>query len=258
MKSNTNNQAVRIDLLMIGFIFILTLILLSTTSCKHEPQVLPSKDIISENNGNGNGNGNSNQVSTCDPDSVYFQKNILPLIVSSCAKSGCHDAISHKDGIVLDSYPNIMNHGDIRPGNPGSSDLYEVITENDPDKIMPPPPDAPMSQGSIDMIANWIRQGALNNNCSDNNCDSSSITFSASINPILQSKCIGCHNNSLASGQVNLSGYNNVQVYAQSGSLLGSIQHSNGYFSMPKGSPQLSNCEIASVSIWIRNGYPNN
>lgn len=260
MKSKSPGKAISIDLLMLSIVFLLTLLLLFTSSCKHEPQILPSKDALSEtgSTGNGNGNGNGNQVSTCDPDSIYFQKTILPLIISNCAKSGCHDAITHKEGIVLNNYQNIMNHGDIRPGNPGGSDLYEVMTENDPDKIMPPPPSAPMNQSDIDLIASWINQGAANNNCTDGNCDSSLVTFSASVNPILQSKCIGCHNNTLASGQVNLSGYTNVKIYAQSGSLIGSITHANGFFPMPKGSPQLSDCEIALVRTWIREGATNN
>lgn len=258
MKTKSKRPAVSIDLLMLSLVFLLTLLLLFTTSCKHEPQILPDKTTMTDNGSSGNGNGNGNQVSTCDPDSIYFQKTILPLLVSSCAKSGCHDALSHEDGIVLDNYQNIMNHGDIRPGNPGSSDLYEVITENDPDKIMPPPPFSALAQSDIDLIAAWISQGANNNNCSDGNCDSSNVTFSSGVNPILQSKCIGCHNNNLASGQVNLFGHANVNIYAQSGSLLGSITHANGYFPMPKGSPMLSDCEIALVRTWIRNGAPNN
>ncbi|HNS12216.1 MAG TPA: hypothetical protein PKM97_06340 [Bacteroidia bacterium] len=256
------NKAYKIDLLMASLIFILTLFLLLTSSCKHEPQILPNQDPNSENNGtgnaNGNGNGNGNQASTCSPDSVYFQKSILPLIVSNCAKSGCHDAASHKDGIVLDSYANIMNHGEIRPGRPGNSELIEVITETDPDDIMPPPPAAPMSQADINLLTAWINQGAQNNDCTDGNCDTTNISFSGTVSPILQSKCVGCHNNSLQSGQVNLSGHANVLIYAQSGSLLGSIMHANGYFPMPKGGTQLSDCEISSVRTWIRNGALNN
>ena len=40
-------------------------------------------------------------TSNCNPDTVYFQNTILPLVVSSCATTGCHDQKSHKDGVVL-------------------------------------------------------------------------------------------------------------------------------------------------------------
>lgn len=260
MNFKEKKTAISIDLLMVTLVFVLTLLLLFTSSCKHEPRILPSSDLTTENNGNGGsgGNGNGNQQLTCDPDSIYFQKTILPLIVSSCSKSGCHDAASHQDGVVLDNYQNIMNHGAINPGNPGSSELYEAITENDPDKIMPPPPASPMKQSDIDMIATWIRQGARNNTCSEGSCDTLNVTFSSSINSLIQSNCVGCHNGSLASGQVNLEGYSNVKATAQNGSLLGSISHSTGFFPMPKGISKLSDCEIAMVRIWIDQGSPNN
>ncbi len=260
-------MTIKTDLVLAGLVFLLTLLLLVTSSCKHEPQVLPKTDLSSENgsgngngngNGNSNGNGNGNQTSNCDSDSMYFQNTILPLIVSSCAKSGCHDAISHEDGIVLDNYQNIMNHGEIRPGNPGNSDLFELITENDPDDVMPPPPFAPLSQADIDKIALWINQGAQNNSCSDATCDSSFVSYSANILPILQSKCTGCHNSTLASGQVNLTGYSNAVIYAQNGRLLGAISHDAGFIAMPPAGSQLSDCEIALVRTWIRNGSPNN
>lgn len=260
MKTKEKGKAIKIDIVMMGFVFLLTLLLLFIISCKHEPQIIPRPDSGIDNSGTINtGTTGTNEASTCDPDSVYFEKSILPLIVSSCAKSGCHDAISHKDGVVLNSYQNIMNHGDIRPGNPGNSDLYKYMISNDPDKIMPPPPAAPMSQSDINLVYKWINQGARNNTCSEGGaCDTSSVTFSAKVNPILLSKCVGCHSNTLASGQVNLTGYSNVHIYAQSGSLLGSINHDYGYFPMPKGIPKLSNCEIAIVRTWIREGANNN
>ena len=40
-----------------------------------------------------------------------FQQDVLPLIVSSCAMSGCHDAASAQEGVVLTSYSTIMNTG---------------------------------------------------------------------------------------------------------------------------------------------------
>src|SRR5690606_3269572 len=66
----------------------------------------------------------------CLPDVVYFERDILPILRSNCAKSGCHDAISHQDGNVFDSYQNVMASDEVDPFDPGGSDLYEVITDN--------------------------------------------------------------------------------------------------------------------------------
>jgi hypothetical protein len=59
------------------------------------------------------------------------------------------------------------------------------------------------------------------------NCDTASVTFSGSINGILQANCITCHNSSLASGNVNLDGFANVKTYADNGKLMGVITHSS-------------------------------
>ncbi|REJ81159.1 MAG: hypothetical protein DWQ44_11690 [Bacteroidetes bacterium] len=253
--NKNSGEIIKTDLVIAGLIFILTLLLLSVSSCKHEP-ILPEGITISQN-GNNN-NNNNNPINTCSPDSVYFQNTILPLIVSNCATSGCHDAASHQDGIVLDSYQNIMVYGDIRAGRPGSSELYEVITDNDPDKRMPPLPLQALSQTQINQIAQWINQGALNNNCTENNCDSSISRYSVEVSQIISAKCSGCHNSTVMSGQINLSNYQGVNSAALNGSLLGSITHQTGWTPMPQGSPKLSDCEIALIRTWVQNGAINN
>ena len=66
----------------------------------------------------------------CDPETVYFQEEVLPLIISNCAQSGCHDAASAEDGIVLESFSSILYGDDndlVVPGQPGESELIEVI-----------------------------------------------------------------------------------------------------------------------------------
>ena len=61
------------------------------------------------NNGGGTGGGNTPTGVPCDPDSVYFDNQVLPILVSNCAKPGCHDAASHQDGVVLSSYASLMS-----------------------------------------------------------------------------------------------------------------------------------------------------
>ena len=87
-------------------------------------------------------------VSTCDPDTVYFQNTILPLVVSSCATTGCHDRESHRDGIILMDYASIIQTGKIKPGNPGDSEFFESLTDSD-DDLMPPPPYDPLNSDQI-------------------------------------------------------------------------------------------------------------
>ena len=149
-----------LDLMLAGVIFLLVLMMFALSSCKHQPQILPA-DLTGGNENPGGGTvGNENN---CDPNVVYFEQQILPIIVSNCAKSGCHNSIDHEEDIVLNSYSSIMSDGEISAGNPGNSELYEVITETDPDDIMPPPPHSPLTSAQIALIRTWIQQGAPNN-----------------------------------------------------------------------------------------------
>jgi hypothetical protein len=49
-----------------------------------------------------------------------------------------------------------------------------------------------------------------------------------------------------------------VQRVAANGRLVGVISHAAGYPAMPQGGPKLSDCEIARIRTWVRQGTPNN
>jgi mono/diheme cytochrome c family protein len=199
----------------------------------------------------------------CDPDTAYFQNDVLPLLISSCGLAGCHDEGSAQDGIILTSYYYVMQTADIVPGEPWESDIIEVINETDPDDRMPPPPTPPLTQDQKDLIYNWIAQGALNNYCEVEDCDSVNVTFSNQVFPIIQNSCYGCHSGSDPSGGISLTNYNEI-VAAGSvapgnpGSLLGSITWANGNTPMPQNGPPLSDCDIAQIRKWINDGMPDN
>ncbi|HAN64951.1 MAG TPA: hypothetical protein DCQ34_01015 [Chitinophagaceae bacterium] len=218
-------------------------------SCKHEPDGLV-------NNPPGNNPPPTGGEQPCSADTVYFQNQILPLLISSCAKSNCHDAATRQDGIELTSYATIMATGDVRPGNPNGSDLYEVLNETDPSKIMPRPPSTPLTAAEKQLIFRWIQQGAKNNACND--CDSSQFTFSATIQPLVNSNCRGCHNPNFQSAGLDLSTYNNIRSIALNGKFMGTITHAAGFPAMPRGAAKLSDCRIAQVRKWIEAGAPNN
>ncbi len=197
-----------------------------------------------------------NPTNPCDEDSVYFANTILPLLTSSCAIPGCHDPATAEDGVVLNSYGNIISTGEIVPGNPGDSELFEAITETDPDKIMPPPGSGvTLTPDQIMDIFTWIQQGAPNNGC--DGCDTTAVTFSGSVWPIVNTSCTGCHSGSAPQGGVSLTNHAQVAAAAADGSLLGSLNGTGGFTPMPYNSTPLSDCSIATIRIWIENGAPN-
>lgn len=231
MKSTINILAVLVFLMM---------------SCKHEPLYTSLDDE--------NPNGNPVEETDCDPDVVYFVNDVLPIIQSNCAMSGCHGGGTAQDGVDLSSYSGIMQQ--VNAGNAFNSDLYEVITDSDPGDVMPPPPNAPLTAEQITAIRDWIDQGALNDECTD--CDLTNITFAQSVWPIIQNSCTGCHSGSTPQGNISLTNYDQVAIIAESGALSGVINHVSGYVAMPYNGEQLSTCNIDSIEDWIAQGFPNN
>jgi cytochrome c553 len=107
------------------------------------------------------------------------------------------------------------------------------------------------------IIQKWINQGAKNNACAGR-CDSTVFTFSGAVKPLIDNKCVGCHNASNLGGGIDLSTYATVKVVALNGKLLGSIKQQSGFSAMPKNGNKLSDCEITQVNKWITAGALNN
>jgi hypothetical protein len=198
-----------------------------------------------------------NTSTPCDATKIYFQQQVLPILVSNCAMSGCHDDATHKEGVVLTSYQKVMATAEVRPGNPGNSKLYKVIVDTDPGDRMPEPPQNPLIAQQIQIIYSWIQQGAQNLVC-ENMCDSSSFSYSGAIRPLLQNKCQGCHSGTNAQGGIDLSTYTLLKAKVSDGKLWGSINHLAGFSPMPKNGSKLSDCEIKQFQKWIAAGSPNN
>jgi len=223
------------------------------TSCKREPVYFGDLPDPTDST------TNPTNTHPCSPDSVYFDQQILPLLRSNCAMSGCHDALSAEDGVILDSYSSVKSTAGIKINNPSDSKLYEAITETDLDDRMPPAPQAPLSVEQKALILKWIQQGAPNLTC-DASCDTTNIRYSTVIQPLINAKCLGCHNGSNASGGISLSNYANVKSVVTSQQLWGSVNHLQGYKPMPypAGGAKLPQCELDQIRIWIQAGAPNN
>jgi hypothetical protein len=212
-------------------------------SCIHEPFIDPT----SLNEGQPITPGCETSGKIC------FESNVLPIFLSSCAKGGCHDAVSREEGYVLDSYTSIIRKG-LSPGNANGSKIYKVLFASGEDLM---PPGAPLTQAQKDSIAAWINQGAKNTvncNCS---CDPAKFTYSAIILPILSNNCVGCHNAGSLGGNINLSTYASVKTQVTNGKLVGSITHSTGFSAMPVGG-KLQDCQITQIKSWIAAGTLNN
>jgi hypothetical protein len=111
----------------------------------------------------------------CDPEAIYFERDILPILNSNCALSHCHDSETSIKGIDFSSYEAMMASDDaVDSENPMDSELLERIKDSDPDDRMPysydsqtndyMPGDA-LDPSLIRKIEIWLSMGAKNEKC---------------------------------------------------------------------------------------------
>lgn len=236
--------------------YILVPLYIILVSCEHDPLYtdVVTEDPTDPGDGGGDGGGDNNGNS-CDPNLTYFANDVMPIIASNCAITGCHGGGSAQDGIELSTYEGILDIIDV--DDPVDSELIEVITEDDPDKIMPPPPNNQLTEEQISTLLAWISQGAQNNECTNASCDLTNVNFSESVWPIIQNNCTGCHSGGNPSGGISLTDYSDVSQVAASGILSAVINHESGVVPMPFNTNQLSQCDIDKIDTWIDAGYPN-
>lgn len=205
--------------------------------CKHQPAPVPI--VIADS-------------------SICFERDVLPIFISNCTQSGCHNAASHEEGFQFTDYNSIVAK-DFVAGNAEATELYEKITEKRSRKVMPPPPYSPLTQYEIAMIRTWINSGAENTtNCTTgSNCDTNVFTYSGAVAPIMQKYCLGCHAVNGNQSGIRLDNYNDLVQSAKNGAFLGAIKHDFGYKAMPQGGSMLPDCEIRQIEKWIAAGMQN-
>ncbi|MBI1223524.1 MAG: hypothetical protein GC180_13060 [Bacteroidetes bacterium] len=100
----------------------------------------------------------------CDPDTVYFEQDVFPILKSRCGIPACHNDLSACGDVIIMDYSSLMKSQIITPGQPKYSGLWISINDTDPSIRMP------LTQKSLDsaqllLIKTWIEQGALGNRC---------------------------------------------------------------------------------------------
>jgi len=186
---------------------------------------------------------------------VCFETEILPIVVSSCALPNCHAAGSEER--TLNSYESLMASGYIKKEEASKSKIIKVLSHSDSDERMPPPPNPAWSAERIQLMLDWIEQGAKNTTNCGPACDTTSFTYTK-VKGIIDQYCSGCHLSYSTGGGILLDSYSNIKAQAQSGKLSGSIRRLSGFKPMPQGGNQLPECTIRVIEKWIDAGMPEN
>ncbi len=105
-------------------------------------------------------NASGKQLPTQDVD---FKRDIAPILEVRCWS--CHSEGEQESGLQLDRRARVLRGGDtglpaVVPGKPEKSYLIEVVKHLDPDIKMPPDEDK-IPDEEIELLARWIKQGAV-------------------------------------------------------------------------------------------------
>ena len=121
---------------------------------------------------------------------VDYQSEIQPIWNNNCGN--CHLGNSSGD-LNLSNYDNLMSTDVIVPGDHEESELYDRITRDNADAGDMPPGNNELSQEQIDLIAQWIDEGALEEEAQVEGCtDPNAITCEDEIDPLYYPECDTC------------------------------------------------------------------
>jgi hypothetical protein len=89
-------------------------------------------------------------------------------------------------------------------------------------------------------------------------CDTLNVSYSKTVQPILQSNCVPCHSGPGATAGVDMSSLTSINRQVGRNRLFPNVLTGrNGASQMPQGG-RLSQCEIDQITAWVNQGTKNN
>lgn len=89
-------------------------------------------------------------------------------------------------------------------------------------------------------------------------CDTTNVTYSGTVAPLLAANCNACHSTSAPSAGIITDNYTGLQPIITNGKFYGAINHQPGFSPMPQGGNKLSSCDLARIDAWLNAGALNN
>lgn len=89
-------------------------------------------------------------------------------------------------------------------------------------------------------------------------CDTSQVTYSLTIAPIIEQNCFACHGGEATISGIPLEGYDNLKTMVDAGRLVGAVRHLDGFSAMPQDAPALPECMLLQIEKWVNDGAPDN
>jgi mono/diheme cytochrome c family protein len=88
-----------------------------------------------------------------------------------------------------------------------------------------------------------------------NTCDTTAVSYSTDIRPILDANCISCHAPGGEQETSPLVTYEDMKKYTSDRNV---VDRTNGSSSLMPPSGKMSSCNVALIEAWVNDGAPNN
>ncbi len=212
---------------------------------------------VNDSSGGGGGGG-----------AVSYTNQVQPIFDSHCVSCHASPASPSYGGLDLTSYDGLMSASGpnaplIIAGNPANSYLIKRMSGAAAPQM---PPGGPyLTQGQIDLISQWIQEGAVNDGGGGGGGPAS---FAGDILPIFQTHCISCHAPPEPPEGLDLTSYAGlmysgenqtvVPYNADQSLLVTMITPGATEEPMPPGGPYLTSGQIDLIRQWIDDGALNN
>jgi len=89
-------------------------------------------------------------------------------------------------------------------------------------------------------------------------CDTTSVTYSKTIAPIMATYCNECHSKTNPQASVVTDNYPDLSIIAKNLQLWKAVSHDPSVVPMPYQRNQLSECNLSKINIWIKAGSLDN
>ncbi len=170
----------------------------------------------------------------------------------SCHGNSGQGGISHINDLKF-----LITSYFVIPKEPDLSVIYTSVQNGSQ------PPSAPLSKAEVDLIYQWIKDGANTDGSTSTNTPTPTQTlgpsYSAIASLIFAPRCLSCHASGTALGGVVLDNYASVKTLVVAGNpSTSSLFNSVVSGAMPQGGAKLSPAEIQAISDWIMQGALNN
>lgn len=112
------------------------------------------------------GAAGSSRTTPSGASTALYLDQVLPILKSNCYR--CHGGMNHRGGLNLETQAGMMQGGkngrDVLPGDPDRSLLVTLMRHQGPPghpMPMPPSPRPKLPDAKIEVVARWVREGAL-------------------------------------------------------------------------------------------------